>query len=1064
VNVLNPPEDFNMGDIFVVPSVTHRQRTGLMMIAIALVLGMSIPRAAGQLTTGTVSGSVRDAQSAAVPGVAVSLISESRGTRLPDAISGTSGDFVIPNVPPDSYTLEITHTGFKTLRRPGIAVSPGDRVGLGLLTIEVGAVTEAVTVTAEAPLLQTQSAERSFTIPTTAVQHLPISNRSFASLASLTPGVVGTSRVGDRGSRGESNTNVMMDGVSTMDTGNNGIMFVVNTESVEEVKVLVSNYQAEYGRSAGLQITSVTKSGSNQFHGSAFLIMRKSRWNSIDKSTLLNGDTRSVNEEKDLGFSIGGPVGKPGGNNKLFFFYSHEFNPRKTGGTTIRYRFPTALERSGDFSQTLDNQGNPFPYIKDPLLTGSCSASNTAACFKDGGVLGRIPTSRLYAPGLKILDLYPMPTLPPTPGVAYNWEGTRPEQSMRSQEPVFKIDYQPLAKLRASFKLALWGQPNQVIYNTLPGFNDSQQYKTWFSLMATTINYSINPTTFVEGTYGRSRNDLAGCVQGQGSTGPTFCTSGLPMNDVASLQGAGLTGLPSIFPDAGVIDKSYYAYEALQAVKPPIWDGERLSMVPSFSWGGRVSSGPPGFPFPGWLNVNKTTDIGVSLTKLAGAHTLKTGFYNTHSYKAQQRQGWAGSINFGNDTQNSLDSGYGFANAALGVFSSYNQYSRYVEGNFVYNNTEGFIQDNWKVTPRLTLDYGARLVHQQPQYDRLGQGVNFLPEKWSLANAPVLYGAGCATTSPCSGSNRQAKDPRTGQLLGSNTSVAIGTLVPGSGNPTNGLFVSGEGIPKTTYNWPALGVAPRFGLAYDLTGEQRVILRGGGGLFYDRPTGNSVYSQVQNPPTLRNVTLRYSQLQTMGGLTTEAAPSLSVYQLDTGLPSYWSWNGGVQFMLPWAAVLDVSYTGQHAYNIVEDTNINAIDFGAAYLPENRDPTVTSSTPGGAAVSADLMRAFRGYGNITQELPRGWITSHTLQVSLNRRFAKGLSFGFYDTIVLQQKSFTGARLQHNPDGTFSYRSDQAQADELLGNYVATRHRFKGNFVWEIPGLKNNGNLLKWVTND
>jgi hypothetical protein len=219
-------------------------------------------------------------------------------------------------------------------------------------------------------------------------------------------------------------------------------------------------------------------------------------------------------------------------------------------------------------------------------------------------------------------------------------------------------------------------------------------------------------------------------------------------------------------------------YEALQAVKPPIWDGTRLSMVPGFSGGGRISYSPPGFPFPGWLSVNKTTDIAISVTKLKGRHTLKTRFYNTHSYKAQQRQGWAGSINFGNDTQNSLDSG--FANAVLGVFSSYNQYSRYVEGNYVYNNTEAYIQDNWKVSPRLTLDYGVRLVHQQPQYDELGQGVNFLPEKWSLASAPYLYGAGCAAQ-PYTGANRQAMDPRTGQLLGPNTSVTIGTLVPGSG-------------------------------------------------------------------------------------------------------------------------------------------------------------------------------------------------------------------------------------------------------------------------------------------
>ena len=939
------------------------------MLAMALVLGMSIPRAAAQLTTGTVSGSVLDPQGAAVAGVKISMISEARGTRLPDAITGTTGDFVIPNVPSDTYTMEIAQAGFKTFRRKGIAVSPGDRTGLGALTLEVGAVTESVTVTAEAALLQTQSAERSFTVSSTAVENLPISNRSFSSLADLTPGVSGGSRIGDRANSGGGDTNMMMDGVSTMDTGNNGFMFVVNTESVEEVKILVSNYQAEYGRSSGLQISGVTKSGTNRYHGSGFLLMKKDRWNSIGKATKLNGDTRSNNESKDMGFNVGGPIGKPGGNNKLFFFFSDEFDPRTRAGGQNRYRFPTALERAGDFSQTRDNNGNTFNTIKDPLSTSPCTATNKAGCFPNSV----IPLNRQYALGQKILGLYPTTNFDPTGTIAYNWVGTSKDQSMMSQEPIIKLDYQPWTKLRVSGKLALWHQPNQIIYDTLPGFNDSIQYKAWFSLFATTINYSISPTTFIEGTFGKSRNDLAGCVQGQGSTGPTFCTSGLPMNDVASLKGAGLTGLPSIFPDAGVIDKNYYAYTALNAVKPPVWDGTRLSMVPSFSWGGRIGYGPPNFPYPGWLNVNKTWDLAISVTRLSGRHTLKSGFYNTHSYKAQQRQGWAGSINFGNDTQNSLDSGFGYANALLGVFSSYNQLSRYVEGNYVYNNTEGYIQDNWKVSPRLTLDYGVRLVHQQPQYDVLGQGVNFLPDKWSLSSAPVLYLPGCATTSPCSGTNRQAKDPRTGQLLGPNTSVAIGTLVSGSGNTLNGLFASGQGgIPTTTYNWPTLALGPRFGVAYDLTGQQKIILRGGGGLMYDRPAGNSVYDQIQNPPTLRNSTLRYSQLQTMGGLSTEAPPNLYVYTLNSSLPSTWTWNGGVQYMLPWSSVIDVSYTGQHSYNLVENPNINTIDLGSAYLPKNQDSTITSSLPGGGALSSDLMRPFRGFAGITQYQPRGWL--------------------------------------------------------------------------------------------
>src|SRR6185436_17138642 len=138
-------------------------------------------------------------------------------------------------------------------------------------------------------------------------------------------------------------------------------------------------------------------------------------------------------------------------------------------------------------------------------------------------------------------------------------------------------------------------------------------------------------------------------------------------------------------------------------------------------------------------------------------------------------------------------------------------------------------------------------------------------------------------------------------------------------------------------------------------------------------------------------------------------------QYSSGLPSTRQWNGGIQMMLPWATALDVEYTGQHAYNIVEAVNLNAVDFGSAYAGANQDPTLSSGTPGAAAVQADQMRAFRGYS----------------------------------TILLYQKGSTNARLQHNADGTYSERPDQAQADDLFGNFVPTRHTFKGNFVWALP---------------
>ena len=245
-------------------------------------------------------------------------------------------------------------------------------------------------------------------------------------MTAIVPGVVadGASAGGTRlGGAGQNN--IMMDGISAMDTGNNGQMLNMNIDSIGEVKVLTQGYQAEYGRSSGLQITAVTKGGSNRFRGSAYDLQTNSDWDTNSWVNQKNNDPKVKTQTKTLGYTIGGPVGKPGGNNKLFFFYSHEYRPVTAainGGNPIRIRVPTALERAGDFSQTRDNTGALFNLIKDPASTAACTAASTAGCFQAGGVLGRIPTDRLYATGIALLSRYPQPMSRRRPGTNYNYE------------------------------------------------------------------------------------------------------------------------------------------------------------------------------------------------------------------------------------------------------------------------------------------------------------------------------------------------------------------------------------------------------------------------------------------------------------------------------------------------------------------------------------------------------------------------------------------------------------------------------------------------------------------
>ncbi len=1031
---------------------------------LALVVGMLAASVSAQINTGTVLGTVKDAQGGVIPGATVTLISEARGTRSAPVVTNESGDFVFPNVAADTYTIEVTLASFKTSQRSGIAVSPGARLAVGTMTLEVGGAAETVVVKGDAPLVQSSSGERSFSVTTAEVTNLPIATRNFADLINLTPGVVNGNRAGDSPSTGGGSNNFMMDGVSTMEPGSNRLMIAVNVESISEVKVLTSSYQAEYGRSSGLQVAAVTKSGTNQYRGSLYDVERNSNWYANSRTNILNGDPKTTLRERDWGYSIGGPVGKPGGNNKLFFFYAHEFQPRTTGNNVVRFRVPTALERQGDFSQTIDNNGNLFPFIKDPLSSAACSATNLAGCFADGGVLGKIPASRLYQTGLNALSLYPQPNI--AAGQVYNYQLTRPKQSLTSWQPVVRLDYQPTTSLRGTFKYAAWGQPNHPILGSLPGFNDTQMNDPVVPLWSATVNYTLNSTTFIEGNIGRASHRQAGC--GLNGAGVNFCTAGFPVNPIANQATNGLVGLPRLFPNANVIDPSYYNHDALTEVAPANFDGTRLLLAPAFQWGGRVANAantPPSNVYPGFADYSAVKDFAVSVTKVWGRHTIKTGYYKQSARKRQNQGNPFGTLNFGNDGNNPLDSGYGYANAALGVFSSYNQASRFVEGQYYYTNDEAYLQDNWKVNSRLTLDYGMRFVHQQPQYETTGQASNFLPDKYSSSSAPLLYVAGCVNgVYPCSGTNRQAMNPVTGQLLGPGSTIAIGALVPNTGNATNGIFPAGQGITKTAFKWPAIAPAPRFGIAYDLTGEQRVVFRGGAGLFFDRPSGNSVFAQVLNPPNLTNVTVRYGQLQTLGsaGLTTQSPPALNVFEYNSSLPSSVQWNGGVQMALPWAMALDVSYVGQHQYHILQTYDINRVDFGTAFLPANQDPSLAASTTSGAkAVVTDLMRPFQGYSSITQTA--GWFnrTYHSLQLSLRRRFRNGLSFGFNDTIGLYDRQNTTPRLQHAADGSFSVRADQAEADKLLGNNNPQAHIIKANFVWALPHLQGSTPGLKTI---
>ena len=352
-----------------------------------------------------------------------------------------------------------------------------------------------------------------------------------------------------------------------------------------------------------------------------------------------------------------------------------------------------------------------------------------------------------------------------------------------------------------------------------------------------------------------------------------------------------------------------------------------------------------------------------------------------------------------------------------------------------------------------------RFVHMTPQYDANGFAAQFFTGEFNPANAAVLYRPVCApgAVAPCTGNNQRAMNPVNGQVLGPGSNTAVGSLVPGAGNRENGLVPSGTGInPKENYEWAGFLYAPRFGAAYDISGNQRLVLRGGGGLYYDRTDGNQIFGMSVNPHSVQTITVNNSQLSELSNnpLLLESPSGLTVFEFQSKIPTSSQWNAGFQMALPWSSTIDVEYVGNYNFNQLLSVNINSVPLGSAYLPQNQDPTkvFNPATLGSAAYDTNFMRLYQGYGGITKRTNFGNNTFHSLQTSLNRRFRNGLQFTLNYTLSRDVGLNGGTYYQLNGEGEVELLPENETANYGITGRDRT-HTVKGNFVWDLPDLRD-----------
>ena len=972
--------------------------------------------ASAQTTSGSISGTIIDAQNAVIPGASVSA-QEIQQKFTFNSKTDEVGRFVFTQVPPGTYTIKAEMAGFKMLERPGVVVNANDKLGLGDLRMEVGQSTESVEVAANAILLQTESAERSTALVSKQLQNILVNSRSYLDLVKLVPGVVSTinlqtagvgglSNIAANGNRLNSNQ-VMINGISDTDTGSNGSQNVtLSLDSVEEFKILTGVYQAEYGRAMGAQISVVTKSGTSDFHGSGYWYHRNEGMNANNWKNNRDGLPRNKFRFNDQGWTLGGPLLIPKVNrnrDKLFFFWSEEYQ-RQLQPNSARYvTVPTDLERQGNFSKSVDQNGNAVTII-DP----------TTRAPIPGNI---IPASQLYGPGVALLKFMPLPnvanacSLPAAPGCTkgYNFQ-SQVSTSFPRREDLLRVDYNATSKIRVfghyinNYNTWAGDYGTWILGTNLP--IDPIQYANPGYSWASGMTYVISPTMTNELNVGSSNNSIL----------IAYTT------DAFSRTKSGVN-LPVLYPNA--VQRDYLPYFT--------FGGSKIGNSPN----GNVGNNGAG-PF---INFNTTYDVTDALSKVWNQHTFKFGLYMQKSIKDQTSFGaFDGSYNFGDNSNNPYDTGFGFSNAAMGVYQTFSQAANMINGQYRYWNIEFYAQDTWKVTPHLTLDYGLRVAWVQPQYDASLQAATFLPSLWNGSQAPRLYFPQMLNNV------RMGVDSVTGQTV---PAANIGYLVSGTGNVANGIAQGGvNNFSKYLQASPGLVYGPRLGIAWDPLGDHKTVIRTGFGIYFDRFQGNRVFDYVRNPPLGIQPTLTYGFMKDINPASALLSPP-SFYAADpTGvIPSSYNFTFGVQRTLPGQIMLDAAYVGNLSRHLQDNRNLNYVPYGATFQAQNQDPTLAaSSVPGATALLSQFVRPYRGIGDIA--LYEGTATGNynALQVTANKRVGN----------LFMGLAYTWSKNLTTATGDTNYvRADQYTRQAYYGPSGNDRRQmFVLNYVYNLPSPQQN----------
>jgi Carboxypeptidase regulatory-like domain len=996
----------------------------LFLSGLALLSGLNVPLYA-QGIYATLTGVVNDPSQAVLPQATVKLIDmQSKSQR--ETVTNRDGYFTFASVPVGNYELDVSAKGFEGYRLSDISLGGGEKKNINV-TMKVGSTTDTVEVSGTADILApVDSGEKSSTLTTKELQNYVSVGSNAAEFLKIMPGfgvtngtsnkasftgeTIGINGNGDAGSQSPLNAaysynglptnslDITADGAHVSDPGCNCATPVnQNSDMIAEFKVLTSNFSAENQKGPSV-ISSVAKSGGRDFHGSAFIYARNYALNANDALNNASGQSRPENKYYYPGGTIGGPVLIPKtkfnkDRNKLFFFTGYEYFYQVLDTGLLRATVPTPGMINGNFSPA------ELSKLGTKTASGAAPGQIKDQTLYPGGI---IPASMIDPNMQNLMKLYPAPNADPNSTGGYNYVSAQ-TFNQNNVQWMSRVDY----NISDNTKLF-------VRYNFQ---RETQQFPVglWWR-----NNVQVPYPTPVEG---KNKSDSV-------TASLTHVFSPSMTNEV--VFGYTYIGFPNIFVDPSKVDRTKvgYTYTGLfknGVAQIPSIGGTTGEAALIFNPGGFEAGGPSqGLYADKWL-----PSVSDTLSKVWGTHTAKFGFFWEHIRNSQPaNNNTNGNLTVSGNNSNTLGNEY--ADMLVGNLNGYTETNFNRINDIGYTTAEGFVQDSWKVSKRLTVELGLRFTHFTPWADNEGYGYSIFDySKYSPSCQPIDY---------C-GFVWHKRDPN----------------VPIGGFPTRALF------------WQ-----PRVGAAYDLFGTGKTVLRGGWGRYYyhsgqftnglDAAAGVTSISLGNN---VNGVPLLAKNLSSIN-VAAQASSPAAVDKTDDKQAYTDSYSVTVSQRTPWSGLLEVAYIGSHSRDLANSTgagsNINLVPVGAMLASNNKGTDPNSLT-------ANDFRPLKGFDNLFLATHNSYANYNAMQTTWIRtkgRYVVNLNYAYGKAMGIVNPGLDQFNLRNDygvQPGNRTHIFNAAYSIELPN---ATNKKFLGGFVngWQLSGItqfQSGANLTGNSTN-